>query len=55
MLLQLLVRRDFPGHISSHEIAPEDLEAEDGVIKGKYPLKECSSSSYLQWTEWCHR
>jgi hypothetical protein len=31
---------------------PKGRKAEDGVIEAKYPLKESSSSSYLQRTEW---
>ena len=31
---------------------PKGRKAEDGVIHAKYPLKESSSSSYLQRTEW---
>ena len=31
---------------------PKGRKAEDGPIDAKYPLKETSSSSYLQRTEW---
>jgi hypothetical protein len=31
---------------------PKGTKAEDGVIEAKYPLKESSSASYLQRTEW---
>jgi hypothetical protein len=31
---------------------PKGRKAEDGIIDSKYPLKESSSSSYLQRTEW---
>jgi hypothetical protein len=31
---------------------PKGRKAEDGVIEAKYPLKESSSSSYPQRTEW---
>jgi Circularly permutated YpsA SLOG family len=31
---------------------PKGRKAEDGVIDGRYPLRESSSSSYLQRTEW---
>jgi hypothetical protein len=31
---------------------PKGRKAEDGVIHAKYPLKESSSGSYLQRTEW---
>jgi hypothetical protein len=31
---------------------PKGRKAEDGVIEAKYPLKESSSGSYLQRTEW---
>jgi len=31
---------------------PKGRRAEDGAIEAKYPLKESSSRSYLQRTEW---
>jgi hypothetical protein len=31
---------------------PKGRKAEDGAIDSKYPLKESSSTSYLQRTEW---
>jgi len=31
---------------------PKGRKAEDGIIAAKYPLKESSSSSYIQRTEW---
>jgi hypothetical protein len=31
---------------------PKGRKAEDGTIDPKYPLKESSSASYLQRTEW---
>ena len=31
---------------------PKGRKAEDGIIAAKYPLKEFSSSSYIQRTEW---
>ena len=31
---------------------PKGRKAEDGIIVAKYPLKESSSSSYIQRTEW---
>jgi hypothetical protein len=33
-------------------LVPKGRNAEDGVIEAKYPLKESSSASYLQRTEW---
>ena len=41
----------------SHSLAcggwcPKGRKAEDGPINAKYPLKESSSASYLQRTEW---
>jgi hypothetical protein len=31
---------------------PKDRKAEDGPIDARYPLKETSSASYIQRTEW---
>ena len=33
-------------------MCPKGRKAEDGTIDPKYPLKESSSSSYIQRTEW---
>jgi hypothetical protein len=33
-------------------MVPQGGKAEEGIIAAKYPLKESSSSSYIQRTEW---
>jgi hypothetical protein len=39
-------------HLPCGDWCPKGRKAEDGAIDPKYPLKESSSVSYLQRTEW---